>query len=215
MPPAHDPGAPVVAGGVVVIAAATTVGATQSNQTAAILAFSGALLVALITAYTAYRRQRADLAAERERLELRLGHERRLAEMDHLVALLDEAASAYEAALEKYTSAVWASTTPGVAVDRFNVLSGEAMAGQIQVATLYRRLVLRFSPGDAVTKGYERIRDAFQRGVLAIPDDPREVPVSDPAELRAALDDARAGFNEFGAAGREIIGARRDQPGGG
>jgi hypothetical protein len=100
----HDPGAPAVAGCVAIIAAGTTVGATKSSPTGPILAVVGALLVALITAYTAYRRQRADLAAQRERigeqlaaehdrLTAQLGHERALTDLAQLRSLIDEGAT--------------------------------------------------------------------------------------------------------------------------
>ena len=101
-----------IAAGTTAVGAVTVVGATKTNYTAPILAFAGVLLVALMTAFTATRareaeserqrqrldvdseRQRDALAAERERLRLQLAHERGMADLEHLRALLDDAAVA-------------------------------------------------------------------------------------------------------------------------
>lgn len=83
---------------IVVAGGAAVAGATQTNQTAAILAFAGAILVAIIAAYTAGRRQVRALRAERERQADRLAHERQLQDVEHLRQFLDEAAAAFEAA---------------------------------------------------------------------------------------------------------------------
>src|SRR4051794_27985524 len=96
-----DPADTAVAGGTVVVSVLAIVGAAQTDYVAPILTFTGAILVALITAHTANRRQqraleaeaarhRETLEAERQRLtdqldaealrhRERLDHERRLA----------------------------------------------------------------------------------------------------------------------------------------
>jgi len=69
----------------------------------------GTLLVVVITAVTANRRQASQLAAERERhretlenqsrrLNAQLAHDRKMADIQHLRELLDVMASAYESA---------------------------------------------------------------------------------------------------------------------
>lgn len=56
-----------------------------------LVSLSSALLVAVVTAVFAERRQRSALAAERERLDRQLRHERAAADREDLRALLDEA----------------------------------------------------------------------------------------------------------------------------
>jgi hypothetical protein len=70
-----------------------TVGQLSTDHTAAWLAFAGAIVVATIAAVTAHLRQRAQLAAERQRLDRQLAHDRRL---NHIAAgrdVLDAAAA--------------------------------------------------------------------------------------------------------------------------
>lgn len=70
-----------IGGATVVIGGAAVAAATSTNETGPILAFVGALTVAVIAAYTANRRQERALEAERERLDARLRHERSLADV--------------------------------------------------------------------------------------------------------------------------------------
>jgi hypothetical protein len=97
-----------VAGGVLVVAVAAITVAPKTDHTSSILAFVGVLLVALITAYTASRRQRTGLAAEAERhaatlnaeekrLEAQLGHERRMSDIADLRLTLEDALAASDA----------------------------------------------------------------------------------------------------------------------
>jgi ABC-type nickel/cobalt efflux system permease component RcnA len=97
-------------GGVIVliiIAGGAAAGATQSDETGPILAFVGALLVVVITALTTSRRldrqlsaqsmsSRELLQAEGQRLQQRLDHERKLADVEHRRHLFDEAVAAFE-----------------------------------------------------------------------------------------------------------------------
>ena len=66
--------------------------ALQTDQTGPVLAFSGALIVAIITWVSSDRRQERALVAERERQFAKLAHDRELADLTDLRALLDEAA---------------------------------------------------------------------------------------------------------------------------
>jgi hypothetical protein len=82
---------PSVVGVVVLIGAGGAAAvASQSDKTAPILAFAGAILVALITWYATDRRQAAALAAEQQRLDAQLRHERDLSERAELLTVLDE-----------------------------------------------------------------------------------------------------------------------------
>ena len=98
-----------VSGGILLllVAGGTVAGATQTDETGPILAFVGALLVVLITAVTTDRRQRRQIAAEGSRhtetlttqsgeLRRQLAHDRKLADLQHLRALLDSCAAAHE-----------------------------------------------------------------------------------------------------------------------
>src|SRR4051794_12053460 len=60
---------PGLAGGALIVVAAggAAVGAAQSDKTSAILAFAGAVLVALVTWYATDRRQRVAIDAEADR----------------------------------------------------------------------------------------------------------------------------------------------------
>lgn len=92
-------GGEVAAGGaVIVLVGAAAVGASQTDHTGPLLAFVGALLVSLIAAVTAGRRQKRSLDAERTRLTDQLAHDRKLHDLEHLRVLLDEAMEAYELA---------------------------------------------------------------------------------------------------------------------
>src|SRR5829696_8902888 len=67
----------LVAVGTCVVGAGTAVGAGQTSNAGPILAFVGAITVALITWYATDKRQSKALEAERERLQDRLLDERR------------------------------------------------------------------------------------------------------------------------------------------
>jgi hypothetical protein len=71
-------------------------GASATDDTGPILAFVGAVLVALIAAFTAGRRQKRALEAESGRLAQQLEHERELVDLAAVRSLLDEAASALQ-----------------------------------------------------------------------------------------------------------------------
>jgi hypothetical protein len=96
--------AAAVGGSTVVLAAAVIVGANQTGNTGPILAFSGAVLVALVTWYAADRRQRAALREERNRLTDQHDHERRLADRADLRVALAAVLEADEAIHRHSTS---------------------------------------------------------------------------------------------------------------
>jgi hypothetical protein len=83
-----------VAGGTVVVVTVTVLGASATDDTGPILAFVGAVLVALIAAYTAGRRQARALAAESGRLAQQLEHDREMADLADTRARFDDAAVA-------------------------------------------------------------------------------------------------------------------------
>ncbi len=71
------------------LAAVSIAVATSSSDVAAILAFAGALLVALLTAVTTSRRQEAQLAAEERRLEMELKHDSSVRDVAHVREVID------------------------------------------------------------------------------------------------------------------------------
>src|SRR3954471_18476520 len=100
-------------GAVFVVGGAVAAGASQTDHFAPILAFAGALIVAVLTAVTTNRRQdhqlraeerrqRAELAAGADRLERQLRSERRRQDVEHMRVLMDE------------VSAEWAHTIEGL-----------------------------------------------------------------------------------------------------
>lgn len=115
--PDVDRGDAAGAATVVIVAGGAVAAASQSGNVGPYLTFAGAILVALITAWTTNRRQRKqleaedrrlgtqladgrerlrqELRAEKERLELQSDNERQLRDLDQVRALLDEVAAAY------------------------------------------------------------------------------------------------------------------------
>jgi hypothetical protein len=68
----------------VLVIVATSASAANTNDRAPIIAGGVALFVAILTAVTTNRRQTRALAAERERLEMRLTHDRALVDVQDL-----------------------------------------------------------------------------------------------------------------------------------
>jgi hypothetical protein len=99
-----------VVGAAAVVGGGTVVAAAPSDDTGPILAFVGALLVAVLTAYTANRRQSAALAAERERLDAQLQHDRELADTADLRTVLEEALEAGDEMFEALLGVAAAQT---------------------------------------------------------------------------------------------------------
>lgn len=100
-----------IIGSTCVIGGGAIVGASSTDNTAPILAFVGALLVALLTAYSAHRLQAASLAAEdkrqqralseesaRQRQQLR--HDRQLHDLRDLREVVESSLGAYDAMFE-------------------------------------------------------------------------------------------------------------------
>lgn len=81
---------------VVLVAGGTIAVARGSDSIGPILTFVGAILVALITAYTTNRRQQTQLKAEERRQATQLAHDRRMRDLEHLRVVLSEAAVAYD-----------------------------------------------------------------------------------------------------------------------
>jgi hypothetical protein len=225
--PGGDAGGAII---LVVIAGGATAGATQTSETGPILAFVGALLVVVITAVTANRRQVSQLAAERERhremlesqsqrLDVQLAHDRKIADIQHLRELLDVMASAYESAETTGRETLTALTIFGEEGDG-GVRRQEAYfasRGAIRaLATELHRLEMRFSSTDlvfvqfaATLKHLEARQEIMQKAWI------------DSEQIQSGGErwkdnvghaaDASLAFTRFAAAARKEIGVREAQ----
>lgn len=120
-------------GGAVVLIGGGAVGAVAvsgSSQTGPILAFVGVILVALLTAYFANRRQADQLNAEAERQRRQLAHDRQLHDLSELRGVLDEALERAETASHAWLDLYNLATRETVVQDRY-----EASADAVEQAT--------------------------------------------------------------------------------
>jgi hypothetical protein len=144
-----------------VVAAGSAIGASQSDSTGPVLAFVGAILVALVTWYATDRRQRTALAAERERLALQLSHQRHLHDVADLREVLSDTLSAAEETfvlMERVVNALAkgppaANARPGT-VDKTDELLGAMRKS-------HRDLIVRFPRDDATLAAHRKLLDAF------------------------------------------------------
>lgn len=209
---------------IVVAGGAAAAGATQTNQTGAILAFTGAILVAIIAAYTANRRQtkalraqdqrqREALQAEQARLETRLGHERRLQDVEHLRQFLDEAAEAFETAFEAHVDLFSALSTGARNVEYYK----GAVEASVGLTVMARRVGLRFARDHRVYLRYEETKDAMGAQMTHLSEAVQRLRAADSGEVISEGERkrgeemstlAQSKFQEFADAARGEVGAR-------
>jgi hypothetical protein len=145
-----------VAGGTILVGAVTVVGASATDKTAPILAFVGAIVVALITAYKANRRQVLALNAESTRLTEQLRHERELADLASARTVLDDAALALHRVQGHVAHAAGSSGD----VSRAQVTRvDEAVESQLKPALF--RLIVRFGDAHPVVEAFNDALTAF------------------------------------------------------
>ena len=171
----------VVVAGTVAVGGAAAYGAAQTDHTAPILTFVGAILVALITAFTTNRRQQHQLEAEsdrqrrgldaesarqqhaheaeRVRLELQLSHDRDMSDLGHVRALLDDAAMALHRA--SYARDDVMRVGPAAAGKREGVAAKIATTGTA-LDELADRLAVRFGPDADATTNFREAADALR-----------------------------------------------------
>jgi hypothetical protein len=160
----------VEAAGIVIVSMVTVAGATQTNSTGPVLAFAGAVLVAVVAAATAGRRQRrdldaanarhtAELAAQAERMHTQLHHDRRLKDIDDLRAFLDDGASAYEEAADQLQELAVALRRDDERERATAALTATRGASeQVRRADVFaRRVALRFTHDEAIAIHYGNI----------------------------------------------------------
>lgn len=191
-----------VVGATIAVGGAAIAGATQTSATGPILAFVGALIVALLTAREARRRQGEQLA-----------HDRRMRDAEHVRLFLDEAAERFESYLDAVGDlAVALETVPPARVEDLEISKGFAdLGGRVvtemnRATVMARRMDIRFDPDEALRQAYfQAVRAVHEaRGVL--PDAPplggEQLEAYDDAVRRAM--GAWAGFT---TAAQALVGA--------
>lgn len=136
---------------VLTVAVVGTVGAAAATATehlAPVLTFVGALIVAVLTAVTTNRRQAIQLVAERKQLELRLAHERALADLADLRSVVEGALGAVDRATRQLESA----DAPPDSDER-----AELEAGLHEIAGATSKLRLRLGNGDPLLSKYQEL----------------------------------------------------------
>lgn len=160
----------VVAGGTAAVGTVAVLGTSGSSNAAPTLAFVGALLVALLTAYTAQRRQRTQLDAEANRLAQQLDHERQLQDLSDLREIMEDA-------LDMADSARLA-----IAYARIATAAGDADEAEEQLAALRKemrrmlnitnQLQIRLADRDPLLVAYRAMTEAIRdRHAAAAADD--------------------------------------------
>ena len=152
------------------VAAGSAIGASQSDSTGPVLAFVGAILVALVTWYATDRRQRTALA-ERERLELQLAHQRHLHDVADLREVLSNTLSAAEETfvlMERVVKALakdppTAKARPGTAEKTDELLGAMRKS--------HRDLIVRFPRDDETLAAHGKLLDAFNAARLTLTPD--------------------------------------------
>ena len=157
---------------VVVVVGGGTVAAAAGTSTAGpVLAFVGAILVALITWYATDRRQRrliaaderrhrAELEAQERRHAAQLAHDRSLRDLDELRRFLDDAAEAFEAVVRRVSELFRLKLVTdehpdgdlGIRIFDLEKNDGDEFFHLLAVT---RRMYLRFPPGHPISAAYE------------------------------------------------------------
>ena len=160
----------LVFGGTTGIAAAAVFGAAHSGETGPILAFVGALLVAVITAREARGRQAKQLSHDRELRALEMDHERHLRDAEHIRAFLDEAAEAFETYVDSLDNfhAFGPEAVSRDDAEKWLELQLTLFAASREAAVVSRRMDLRIALDHPVRRafwaaieGLHRARDAL------------------------------------------------------
>jgi hypothetical protein len=197
--------------GTVAVGGAAAYGAAQTDHTAPILTFAGAILVALITAFTTNRRQQHQLEAEskrqqlaleaeRDRLRLQLAHEREMADLQHVRNLLDDAAVAlHDADYARYDiEAARMSHGAGLAEKARDEITRARDVGK-DLDRLGERLAIRLGPDDnAVT--YFRAAAQALLAVFRLANTPERFVELDPLKHHHDFEAANTNFNGARAA---------------
>ena len=188
----------VATGGVVVVAVVAVAGATSTDATGPILAFVGAVLVALVAAYTAGRRQARALAAERERLRLQLEHERELADLADVRALFDTAATILADASRALSAVESGLFTHGAWIgERAPDAWTTARRSAETIRATRERLSVRLTREHAAVIAYNRADEAAWNAVNAV------VAMGPPPGGNAG-----DGFQEVQASHRQLLAAK-------
>jgi hypothetical protein len=154
-----------VAGGALVVAGGAGV-AAKPDDTGPILAFVGALIVAVLASWTARRNTQDQLTAEAARHRLSLASDRQLVDIQHLRELLDSAAGAYEeahSACLSWSSILTVIDEQGEGITERRDAYSVARASGLKLATELHRIEMRFSPGHPVYDEFAAAREHLER----------------------------------------------------
>ena len=152
-----------VAGGTVVVVTVAVLGASATDDTGPILAFVGAVLVALIAAFTAGRRQKRALEAEAGRLAQQLDHDREMADLADARALFDEAVVALHHADEIRQQAREALIAHGYwTAERAPEASKDAATVATELGPIRERIAVRFGDDHDAVRGIEAVQGALR-----------------------------------------------------
>lgn len=211
----------VEVGAVVLIGGVSVAGATQSSETGPILAFAGAVLVALIAAFAAQRRLRqqltaeharhaAQLEAERQRQAAQLAHDRELADLADLRALLDEAAVALDRANYARADLGSAYRSHGKTIREKapEIVQAINQCGQTLDA-IAARLGVRLGADDPVTAAFDKANTALltmSHAVAWLEDDTAQVTREKNQRIKHASDTLLEAASEFQRAAVERAG---------
>jgi hypothetical protein len=151
------------------VAGGAAVGATQVNNTPALLAFIGAIFVALITWYATDRRQARVIAADRERLEAQLAHDRELNDLSELRTVLDETLAAIEIHVHRLGRFHHARERAMEAGERFDALA-EGAEGVSRITERARRLAETAAAESVVSEETQRAMTSLLADAQDLPD---------------------------------------------
>jgi hypothetical protein len=212
-----------------VAAVAAAIQFTKANETAAALAFGGALIVACVTWIATDRRQdtaldaedrrhRAALDAEGKRLQQRLAHERDLDDRQRMREFLDDLATALDDAVRAYTRMHEhfraARIQRGAHHDEDEEMYGthrrEVAVAVVSLTALARRLELRFPPDHPTVEAFTEAVGALHQGLA--PTDPEDFrdPVDRHHDMTRAGGHALTYLKDFTEAVRSVFTERRD-----
>lgn len=134
-----------------------------ADHTAAVLAFIGALAVAVIAAWTASSRQRQQLRAEGERQQRQLVHDRQLADLDDLRRVLDDAALALDRASQAHRPVGARVLTDPIDHEGLAESHQEIGTARETCDALLARLRVRLGQNDPVSKAFAQATDALHK----------------------------------------------------
>ena len=169
----HTPPGGVLAAGAVLLVVGGAGVAAKPDDTGPILAFIGALIVAILASWTARRNMRDQIDGEADRHQKTLDSDRSLVDIQHLRELLDSSAAAYEdayAATVRYAVALQHPPNTTEDRDRRGQAFSEAYAAERKLSTELHRIEMRFEDGHPVCNAYREVDEQVKKRVQFLSD---------------------------------------------